>query len=135
MRGGEGDDRITGGAGESLILGGGGAYTLVGAAGNDLIIGGAGADRIGGASGHDILVSGSMGYSWTREAFRQSSRNWALGHDATDDGDDDGLGGLITDADFDRLTGGAGNDWCIIGEGDRITDSKSRSGADLVTAG
>jgi Ca2+-binding RTX toxin-like protein len=67
LRGGDGNDKITGskfndkilgGAGDDLIVGFTGNDTIEGGAGNDLIDGGYGTDRIDGGDGNDTIVGG-----------------------------------------------------------------------------
>ena len=55
IRGGEGDDVLTGGAGADKLIGGPGDDTLVGRGGNDLLIGGPGIDNLNGGSGQNLL--------------------------------------------------------------------------------
>jgi len=55
IRGGEGDDVLTGGAGADKLIGGPGDDELIGRGGNDLLIGGPGDDRLNGGSGQNIL--------------------------------------------------------------------------------
>jgi Ca2+-binding RTX toxin-like protein len=58
LDGGDGDDTVTGSAGDDVLLGGNGNDRLIGSAGDDLIDGGAGNDSIGGGAGDDILNGG-----------------------------------------------------------------------------
>ena len=67
IRGGDGNDTLTGtrfndkiigGSGDDVILGMGGNDRLEGGAGNDTIDGGYGSDRIFAADGNDILIGG-----------------------------------------------------------------------------
>ena len=55
IRGGEGDDVLTGGAGADKLIGGPGDDELVGRGGNDLLVGGPGIDQLNGGSGQNIL--------------------------------------------------------------------------------
>jgi Ca2+-binding RTX toxin-like protein len=55
IRGGEGDDVLTGGAGNDKLIGGPGDDELNGRAGNDLLIGGPGEDKLVGGSGQNVL--------------------------------------------------------------------------------
>lgn len=64
VRGGAGDDRLSGngaanwligGGGDDLLIGGGGRDTLEGGAGNDILIGGSGADRFVFSGGKDSI--------------------------------------------------------------------------------
>jgi Ca2+-binding RTX toxin-like protein len=58
LDGGDGDDTMTGSAGDDVLLGGNGNDRLVGLAGDDLIDGGAGDDSVAGGAGDDILNGG-----------------------------------------------------------------------------
>jgi hypothetical protein len=58
--GGEGDDRLSGQAGNDLLFGGGGDDVLRGRAGNDILGGNVGDDRLFGGSGNDTLEYGSF---------------------------------------------------------------------------
>ena len=60
LYGGQGDDRMKGGAGHDVLLGEDGDDMLVGNSGRDILIGGTGADRIVGNADDDILVAGSL---------------------------------------------------------------------------
>ncbi len=55
IRGGEGDDVLTGGAAADKLIGGPGDDELIGRGGNDLLIGGPGEDRLVGGPGQNIL--------------------------------------------------------------------------------
>jgi uncharacterized protein (TIGR02594 family) len=58
LTGGSRNDRIYGGKGRDVIAGGGGADQLSGGAGNDRIMGGRGNDHIEGGGGNDQLLGG-----------------------------------------------------------------------------
>jgi len=60
--GGMGNDNITGGRGDDLLLGEGDNDTIVGGNGHDILIGGTGADVINGNLGNDVLVAGTTDY-------------------------------------------------------------------------
>jgi len=95
--GGNGNDTLTGTAGNDSLNGGNGNDSLIGNAGNDTLIGGNGTDFLVGSAGNDLL-NGDNGYDTLR-------------------------GGLGTDT----LTGGNGQDIFVFapGEGiDTITDFK-----------
>jgi Ca2+-binding RTX toxin-like protein len=55
IRGGEGDDVLTGGAGNDKLIGGPGNDELNGRGGNDMLIGGPGEDKLNGGSGQNVL--------------------------------------------------------------------------------
>jgi Ca2+-binding RTX toxin-like protein len=55
IRGGEGDDVLTGGAGADKLIGGPGDDELNGRGGNDALIGGPGEDTVNGGPGQNVL--------------------------------------------------------------------------------
>ena len=138
LHGGDDDDELIGAAGSDLILGGLGDDKLTGASGDDFLIGGDGSDRIVGSAGHDVLVAGDVACSITEQALWAALADWVDGRE-----EDDGTFGdvldetLITDGDFDKLTGSSGADLFIIGEGDKITDLKKaiKDGDEIRTGG
>jgi Ca2+-binding RTX toxin-like protein len=96
---GSGDSQIDGGAGNDKIVGGSGDDTLCGDDGNDVIVGGAGNDTLFGDAGNDVL-------------------NGGLGDDLLIGGDgNDTLDGAVGN---DHLYGQAGNDTLIGGVGNNI---------------
>jgi Ca2+-binding RTX toxin-like protein len=114
------------------MFGGDGNDKLTGAAGNDFLIGGNGADRIVGSAGHDILVAGDVDCRFSEDELRLIALQWAANR--TTDGDlaedviDEASEGL------DMLTGSSGADWFIINSGDKVTDFKvQNSEGDVVT--
>lgn len=92
--GGSGNDLLTGGGGNNLLIGGSGHDVLYGAAGNDVLLGGDGNDDLFGGSGDDVLVGGN-------------------GDDCLDGGTGRDL--MIGSQDNDRLKGGDGEDILIGG--------------------
>jgi Ca2+-binding RTX toxin-like protein len=126
--GGAGNDTITGGSGNDVLLGDGGNDTLTGATGHDVLVGGTGADRIVGSAGHDILIAGDVldavfcDYDQFREewlaAVAASGVNLTDGQEITEDVVDE----TLIDSDVDQLTGSSGADLFIISLGDVITD-------------
>lgn len=78
MRGGPGDDTLSGGSGPDKLIGGVGSDHLSGHAGDDLIFGGLGNDTITGGSGNDMLrggpgkdtISGGSGKNSIRQGLR-----------------------------------------------------------------
>jgi hypothetical protein len=56
LYGGDGNDRLKGGGGLSVLLGGNGDDTLIGGSGRSILIGGAGSDKLNGGSGDDLLI-------------------------------------------------------------------------------
>jgi Ca2+-binding RTX toxin-like protein len=95
--GGDGSDRLVGGAFADTLLGGRGNDVLAGMAGNDVLDGGDGDDRLTGDAGNDLLIGGA--------------------------GNDTLLGGAGADtlslgAGVDRADGGAGNDLYLVAAGE-----------------
>ncbi len=58
IRGGDGNDKITGGDGRDIIRGGAGNDTITGGSGNDWLSGGAGDDTITAGTGKDTVIGG-----------------------------------------------------------------------------
>ena len=92
LYGGQGNDRLRGGAGNDLLFGGLGSDQLLGGGGRDLLVGDAGADQLNGNAGDDILVGGSVNLNdAAEEAIRLSlstlrTRGIALIRDLAPDG-------------------------------------------------
>jgi len=123
LRGGMGDDALSGDEGVNMLWGGAGQDTLTGLGGSDTLEGGAGGDLLQGGSGIDwaaytdadgaVMVDlGTAGYSGSDatgdvmssiEALRGSAFDDVLSGDAGDNVIEGGAGG-------DTLSGGAGND-------------------------
>ncbi|KUR71576.1 hypothetical protein AQZ52_08110 [Novosphingobium fuchskuhlense] len=59
MRGGAGDDTITGGDGDNTLMGESGRDVITGSAGDDRLLGGTEVDNLTGGAGNDILDGGS----------------------------------------------------------------------------
>jgi hypothetical protein len=88
QNGGNGNDTLTGNAGNDILIGGNGQDTLIGNDGNDTLIGGNGTDLLLGNAGDDLLYGGN--------------------------GEDTLRGGLGNDT----LTGGGGGDVFVFASGD-----------------
>ncbi len=126
--GGRGNDAITGGSGNDVLLGDSGNDMLTGGAGHDVLVGGTGADRIVGSAGHDILIAGDVldavfcDYDEFRrdwlEAVAATGVNLSAGQEIAEDVIDE----TLVDNDTDQLTGSSGADLFIIALGDVITD-------------
>mgnify|MGYP000157994146 CR=1 FL=1 len=112
LSGGEGNDRLFGGAGNDVLSGGEGNDRLFGGSGNDVLNGGEGNDRLFGGFGNDVLNGGEG----NDRLFGGS------GNDVLNGGEGN-----------DRLYGGAGDDVLNGGEGnDRLYGG---SGSDLLQGG
>lgn len=96
LRGGSGNDRITGSYRADYLGGGGGSDTIYGLGGNDVIRGGGGADLLYGGAGNDRIYGGA-------------GRDRIFGGSGADS--------LYGDGGHDRLVGGYGNDLLVGGAG------------------
>lgn len=109
--GGGGNDNITGGPLDDLLIGGSGNDIIHGGGGDDTILGGGGDDQLYGDDGNDHLSGGN-------------------GNDELQggDGDDD----LKGEGGADHLVGGLGNDWCDGGVGNNLLEGNE--GRDFFTS-
>jgi hypothetical protein len=88
VRGGAGDDSLTGGGG-NILVGGAGNDTLVdayagsAASGRSLLIGGAGGDTLTAGSAGDILISGTTSYDLNNAALLSVLAEWQSADDYT----------------------------------------------------
>jgi Ca2+-binding RTX toxin-like protein len=146
LYGGDGNDRLKGGAGNNVLEGGDGDDTLIGGKGRNLLIGGLGADRIIGNAGDDLLISGTTAFDSNQVALAAVLAEWSSQRDyATRIANLIGTGSgpsfsnrlngnyflqpgvtVFDDVSRDQLTGSAGQDWFfanIFGPGalDKIT--------------
>jgi len=117
LRGGAGDDEITGGNGSDELRGNDGDDLIIGGSGNDQIFGGNGNDELIGGLGGDMLEGGDG----DDELFGSEGNDALSGGDGRDllsgDEGDDGLNG---GASRDRLFGGTGDDGLAGGSGDDV---------------
>lgn len=120
--------RVTGGAGNDVILGGGGDDTIDGGDGDDVISGRGGVDTIEGGPGRDVL-DGESGNDILRGGDGEDILRGGSGVDTLDGGTGNdrleagaGLEGdtLLGREGNDVLIGGAGNDVMTGGAGDDI---------------
>ena len=93
-----GDDWLEGGAGDDLVLG---DEPLTTDDGDDLVAGGSEDDQVLGAAGNDY-VSGDAG----KDTLEAGSGNDYV---------------YAADGEFDRVSGGPGNDVCVVDSGDDIS--------------
>jgi ELWxxDGT repeat protein len=132
LDGGEGNDDLSGGAGDDLLLGGTGSDWLSGAAGNDFLAGGQGADRIVGSAGHDVLVAGEVASHLTHNDLLLIAQQWAANRTADNSTSEDEVDEVFDG--FDILTGSSGADWFIVSLNDKVTDFKKQNKeGDLLT--
>ena len=130
LRGGLGDDTLTGDEQANAVYGGAGVDTIRGGGGNDVIIGGAGADWLDGEGGinrlsyagsvgavtvnlHTMLVSG--GDADGDQVFSFTSAEGGLGDDTLTG--HDGTNRLSGGAGSDVINAADGNDWVRGGAG------------------
>ena len=77
LDGGDGDDTLVGGRGQSILLGQAGNDWLFGGYGRGLLIGGTGADRIFGWNRSDILIGGYTSFDNDRHSLDMIMQEWA----------------------------------------------------------
>jgi hypothetical protein len=143
LDGGGGNDTLTGGSRDDLLLGGAGNDTLNGGSGRDFLLGGADLDTLLGGAGEDILAQGTTTYDVFDPLFptvldaafasilaewRRTDQTYAqrVAHLKTGGG----LNGanlldtttLLDDGLADTLTGGLNLDWFFAQNPDTITD-------------
>lgn len=139
VRGGRGDDTITGGLGRDLIKGGEGQDSLRGGAGNDLLLGGEGDDGLWGEAGQDQL-QGGLGHD---QLFGGLGNDRLFGGEGQDtlsgeQGADHVWGGagddllLARDSQRDRLRGGPGHDTPQADWKDDLLGINAQTGAAVV---
>ena len=74
--GGAGNDRLTGGFGDSVLVGGDGNDTLEGRFGDDVLIGGVGKDSLKGGFGANLMLGGSTSYDANDAALLSLVNAW-----------------------------------------------------------
>jgi len=132
--GGAGNDLLQGGDSGNILIGGPGDDTLTGGLGRDILIGGTGADRLQGLEGDDLLIGGNTDFDANETALKAILAEWSR-----TDSDyltrvhhlDGSLAGGLNGPYFlnattvhdngaaDRLFGGNGQDWFLIGSNDQ----------------
>jgi PhoPQ-activated pathogenicity-related protein len=138
VRGGSGNDTITGNSQGNILLGGAGNDTIQGGSARSLLIGDTGADHLTGGSNPDIIISGYTDYDANFAALQsilaewQSANSYATRISHIKNGG--GLNGSSTlaagttvhdDSAADTLTGAGGVDWFFANASDLITDLAS----------
>jgi Ca2+-binding RTX toxin-like protein len=107
LRGRDGDDRLTAGAGKDVIYGDAGDDSLTGGSGNDLMNGGDGDDSADAGAGNDTLLGGNG-----NDTLQGGDGNDSI--DGANDADDlsggNGNDTLTGGSGSDQLHGGSGND-------------------------
>jgi Ca2+-binding RTX toxin-like protein len=138
VRGGSGDDVLTGDARGNILVGGAGADTIFGGSGRSVLIGGAGADTIVGGAGDDLIIGGTTSFDANVAALMSIFAEWQspnsyatrVGHLKLGGGLN-GTNKLVfgltvhDDQAANVLTGAAGLDWFFAGKQDTITDRES----------
>lgn len=126
LDGGSGDDSITAGGGNDVLLGGLGADQLTGNQGDNLLVGGGGSDRLLGSRGSDILIGGTLDESAGPIDLSATLAAWRAVRTPTAKrvAVQQLIDHLLDDIDADILTGGSGTDLFDAGLIDQITDRK-----------
>ena len=136
VRGGSGNDKLTGNSKGNILIGGAGNDTIIGGSGRSVLIGGTGIDTVTGGSGDDIVIGGSTTFDNTNAALDSILAEWQSTTDSyatrinflKNGGGANGTNKLtlgttvIDDLAANVLTGSAGNDWFFKGTSDSITD-------------
>jgi len=126
--GGDGNDDVEGGGGNSVLVGGAGDDKLKGGAGRNILIGGTGKDKLEGMDGEDILIGGTTNYDNNVVSLDAILGLWEGGGTFTFRRLS--LSGLLNtstvfdDGDSDDLKGGKGLDWFFANTDD--ADKKKR---------
>ena len=137
--GGAGNDDLDGGNGSDVVSGGSGNDTLNGANGNDTVLGGSGDDALQGGNGGDTLDGGSgddtLDGGNGSDTIAGGEGNDIIDGDNGNDNIDGGAGDDVIDAGNggDTVFGGAGNDTIVGFNGSDIVDGGS--GNDTIDLG
>lgn len=121
--GGEGNDKLTGSAGNDFLVGGEGDDTINGASGSDIINGSNGRDSLTGGSGNDVVYGGNdndqMNGGSGNDVFYGGSGNDTIRGDLGNDqiNGEDGDDVLYASSNNNQLFGGPGNDTLYAGTG------------------
>jgi Ca2+-binding RTX toxin-like protein len=139
LYGGRGSDVLQGGGGNNILVGGSGTELLIGGQGHNILIGGLGTATLQGGRGSNMLVGGSTAYDTDEAALDQIMAEWTEYRVYLQRVDEiNGTNAPQNDVYFlntatvydaaasDVLTGGQDTDWFFAGNGDTITNRKSR---------
>ena len=139
LDGGAGNDTLSGGGGNNIVLGGPGDDTLLGSDDRDILIGQEGSDRVRGDSNDDLLIGGRTAYDSDTVALFRILGEWTQNDMYANRIDHlrNGTNGLpkldattvIDDGVRDTLDGDQGLDWFWAGVGDVVSD---RTGGEQV---
>ncbi len=132
LNGGAGNDTLSGGSGNNILLGGPGDDDLRGSVNRDILIGGEGSDRLRGGSDDDLLIGGTTVYDNNIAALLQILAEWASADSYATRITNlrSGAGGLpkldsttvSDDGAVDTLRGNQGLDWFFVGPNDVLPD-------------
>jgi PhoPQ-activated pathogenicity-related protein len=139
VRGGGGNDVLTGGSQAAILLGGPGNDTITGGVLGSILVGGPGTDQLTGQSGMDILIGGTTDYDNGQSLvpFLQLMNAWSAGSDLATriaalksgqnlNGVSLNMGTTVhDDGAANTLTGGGNVNWFLKGANDTITDLQS----------
>lgn len=129
LYGGNGNDLLYAGGGNSVLAGGAGNDALYGAAARNVLLGGGGVDRLYGGNGDNVLVGSATAHDSSDRALLALLAEWSLPNSATSSfstrisnlrsGAGDAAGfKLAADTIFDdrlqdTLSGGTGRNWFL----------------------
>lgn len=133
LLGGEGNDILLGGLGDDALVGGDGDDQLFGSFGDDLLIGGMGSDKLDGGIGDDLLIGGNTSFDSDLAALSAMLAEWSsqrpvqkrianLKNGSGSPNRHNAQFFLVPgqtvhdDSASDKLQGGFGNDWAVMGE-------------------
>lgn len=133
LLGGEGNDILLGGLGDDALVGGDGDDQLFGSFGDDVLIGGLGSDKLDGGFGDDLLIGGNTSFDSDLAAISAMLAEWSsqrpvhkrianLKNGSGSPNRHNGQFFLVpgqtvhNDGASDKLMGGFGNDWAVMGE-------------------
>ena len=140
IEGGAGNDKLTGGRADDILVGGSGKDNLNGRGGNDVLLGGSSKDDRNGGKGNDLLISDIWSSEDTLAGLDALHAEWtrddASYHDKLDHLTGNAAGGLngsyvlnsttlTADRDKDQLKGDKGRDLFFSSWKDKVKDQKN----------